>query len=213
MSNEDYEILSKALIQFLGNVTTYQKVLLNQQERLKKIELSHLGLLKKLLNEMSDSKQVREDPESYKRSDTMEFLNEAFGETINEFSGKLAKDKTSLLPSARKHSLTLTCDTNVLDNIEQEMQTRPEKRCKTKPHFRFRVREMFEAGTWSEDGLCITMASKMVRDLNADLQRPLVSMRKRMAKHKFVIRSSEGMWKIQHPNLNALNWEMELFNF
>ena len=40
MSNKDREIitLSTAIIKFLGDVKTYQKFLLNQQEQVKKLE-------------------------------------------------------------------------------------------------------------------------------------------------------------------------------
>ena len=42
--------LSGAIIKFLSDVKMYQKVLINHQEQLKKVERSHMGLLKKLMN-------------------------------------------------------------------------------------------------------------------------------------------------------------------
>ena len=236
MSNTESNIaaLSGAIIKFLSDVKTYQKVLINHQEQLKKVERSHMGLLKELMNmEPIDGNgalveetllactEQTEGSKTYERSDTMELLKEAFGDGMDEPWATVGEDKTLLLPSTRNRSLTPVFDTNKQDNKEQDAQIPAAKRRKTekkwkkkrRPHFRFRVRAMFESGSWTEDGLHIMVPSKIIGELNGDLQHPLASMRKRMVNRDFVVRSSKGIWTVHHPDLNASNWVNALFNF
>ena len=88
--------------------------------------------------------------------------------------------------------------------------TDPQRR---RPHFRYRMREIYIVATWTDDGLCARVAVRHVMDLNKDLQRPLHSMQKRMADRGFVVRTIGQEWEINHPNVNQSNWERELFKF
>ena len=80
-------------------------------------------------------------------------------------------------------------------------------------HFRFRMKEIYVVATWSDDGLRARVPVRKVLELNNDLQKPLTSIRKRMATRGFVVQTIGQEWEIYHEELNQMNWQNELFNF
>ncbi len=82
-----------------------------------------------------------------------------------------------------------------------------------KRYFRYRMRDIYRSAAWSEDGLSAYVPVNIIEEQNADIKKPLTSMRKRMVTRGFAVKRIGEKWEIYHPQLNASNWERELFNF
>jgi hypothetical protein len=89
-----------------------------------------------------------------------------------------------------------------------------EKTSAKKIRFRFRMNEIYSEAQWDQQGTCITIANRVITQLNLDLDNPLETMREQMISRDFRVQPSPKAANhsvISYNGLNRTNWGEVLF--